>query len=156
MGLRAYARPNAPVILAQSATAQSVTGTTTETTLATITIPGGMMGANGKLRVSALFSMTNNANNKTPRIRLGGSETLAAPFASASAISLARTIANRGATNSQLSEPGTSTGFGTAGSAVVTTAVDTSVDQSLTITGQLAVGTDTLTLEGYTVEVLPA
>ena len=42
--------------LAQSAVAASLTGTTTETALATIVIPAGSMGPNGQVEVAALWS----------------------------------------------------------------------------------------------------
>src|SRR5213079_2421852 len=52
-------------VLAQSAVAASVTGTLTETVLATIAIPAGAMGVNGAIRVTALWSYTNSADTKT-------------------------------------------------------------------------------------------
>lgn len=46
------------------------------------------------------------------------------------------------------------TSFGTAAVAVVTGAVDTSVAQDLVISGQLQVGTDTMSIEEYLIEML--
>src|SRR5688500_6060251 len=61
-----------PYVLAQSAVAASHTGNTTETTLATVTVPANAIGANGRLRVTSLWSHTNSANSKTLRVRFGG------------------------------------------------------------------------------------
>lgn len=139
---------------AQSATPVSVTGTLTETTLATITIPGGMMGPNGSLRIRALFGGTNSANSKTMRVRLAGSAMATSAGFTTSDYALHQVlVANRNAQNSQLASYGTAQ----AGTGSVTvTAVDTSVDQLLTITGQLASAGETLTLQSFLVEALPS
>ena len=42
----------------------SLTGSTSVVTLATVTIPAGLLGANGKLKIYPLWSTTNNANIK--------------------------------------------------------------------------------------------
>lgn len=154
--LRAQSSRRSPIVVGQSAVAASVTGTLTETTLASITIPGGMMGVNGVLRVIPLFSMTNNANTKTFNIRLGGILINTPVVASVAAIQMLSLIRNRNAQNSQVSfTPANTTGLGTAGAAVLAVNVDTSVDQVLALSGVLSNTGDTITLEGYTVEVLP-
>ncbi len=48
----------------------TLTTTTSETELASITIKGGLMGANGKLKIWPLLSMTNNANGKTIKLKI--------------------------------------------------------------------------------------
>ena len=68
-------RVGVAIKLAQSAVAVPLTGTTNATVLASLTIAAGAMGINSALRVSAMYSMTNNANNKTLAIRHGGSAT---------------------------------------------------------------------------------
>lgn len=142
-------------VLAQSAVAASHTGNLLETTLATITVPAGAMGANGQVEIWALFSVTNNANVKTPRIRLGGSAFYSASLASTASAQCIVRIANRNAANSQVSFAGVVSGIGSSSSAVATGAIDTSAAVSITITGQLAVATDTITLESYIVKVYP-
>lgn len=142
-------------ILAQSGAPSSVTGTATETTLASITIPGGMLGANGMLKITPVFSATNNVNTKTMRVRFAGNSLVAQGAASFASAQLMAQIRNRNSLSSQGTFNALN-GFGTSASSFSASAVDTSVDQVVTITGTLAVTTDTLTLEGYTVEVLPA
>lgn len=142
-------------VLAQSAVPASVTGTTTETTLATINIPAGAVGPNGSLSITTLWTMTNNADTKTTRIRLAGQGYLAFAAASVMAQQSVTIIRNRNAYNSQIGyNSASSTGLGSTGSSNTASTVDMSQAQSLTITGQLGTSTDTITLEGYTVELL--
>lgn len=147
---------NSPIILAQSGVASSVTGTTTETTLATITIPGGMMGQNGMLRLTTLWTLTNNANSKTLRGKLGGGTFFAPVNTGNGSYNGIATLRNRSSASQVFLSAGNPTIAGGAGGPAVTLAIDTTVDQPLLITAQLASATDTATLEGYTVEVLPA
>jgi hypothetical protein len=61
---------------------------------------------------------------------------------------------NSGATNAQAIYPAINAPFGSTAIAVNTTAVDTTADAFVNINGTLALGTETLTLLGYTVEIL--
>ena len=120
----------------------SLTGTTTETTLLTIPIKGGLMGLGTRLNEAAFFTMTNNANVKTFRAKIGGST-----IATATSSSLATTgfnfwLLNRNSQSSQYNNNASSF------------AIDTSVDFDLVITGQLANAADTLTLSALTLEAL--
>lgn len=139
--------------LGQSAVAASNTGGTTETTLATITIPAGAMGANGRIEVRALFSVTNSANTKTLRVRFGGTTFASSAVTAVGSAPLLMNVANRNAANSQVGTLGT--GFGTASGAAITTAIDTTAAVNITITGQLGLGTEAITLESYQVLLYP-
>lgn len=146
---------NGSVLLARSAVAASVTGTAAETALATITIPAGLMGTNGQLRVTQLWTVTNSANTKTLRARFGGMSGIIytnAPLTTSGCAQFLTQIRNRGAANSQVG--GISTGYvATSGSAVVS-AVDTSQATTIVLSGQLASVGETITLESYSVELL--
>lgn len=132
-------------------------GNTTENILATVSIPAGAMGPNGFIEVVSLWSHTNSANIKTPRVRLGGIAGFAFinPSISTSASSqLYCILRNRNSVASQVAHaPSTTTMFGSTSSAVVTGAIDTSAAQDLVFTAQLALGTETLGLEAYIVRV---
>lgn len=145
------------IVLGQSGAAASITGTVAETTLATVAIPANAMGAAGALRISALWSTTNNANNKTLSIRLGGTVISAPVIASQASFSEIITLRNRGVANSQVTTPSAATGggVGVSTSAVTTTAIDTTASLALTLTATLANTGDTATLESYSVELLP-
>ena len=131
------------------------TGTTSLTDLATVTVPGGAMGPNGKLRITVHATQTNNANVKTLRFTLGGQSLLAVNLASNLTTALQRTISNTGSSSAQISyAPGTSGSFALNASPHATGTVDTSTSQSLAISMQLANAADGFTLLDYHVEVL--
>jgi hypothetical protein len=145
-------------VIANSGVAAAHTGNTTETALRTVTIPANSIGPNGILKVTALYSFTINANNKTPRIRLGGmsgSGLYSLAIASQGAVAILREVQNRNSASSQVFVPfGTTTSYGVIGAAAGTATQDTTTDLDLVFTGQLANSGDTITLESYTVEVL--
>jgi hypothetical protein len=150
----------APIVLAKSAVAASVGVVTTEATLATITVPAGVMGANGMLRVTTVWTMTNGVNDKTTRVRFSGaSGTIfgGQVWTTTAAMMNQILIANRNATNSQVGSPGSTTGpFGGTGIALPTASVDTTAATTVVITGQKEVDSETLTLENYVVELIPS
>lgn len=144
--------------LAYATTAVAGGADTNENTLGTITVPANAMGANGILRITARWTYTNNANNKTMRARWSGGAgtvvwgpTRTTQLGSSTII----IIANLGATNAQryfsLNNNDASTADGNAGG---TTAVDTTAATSVVLTGQKALAGDTLTLEHYLAELI--
>ncbi len=146
-------------ILAQSAVAIPHTGSLTETVIATIAIPPGEMGPFGRLRISALFSVTNNGNTKSCRIRLGGTGIngtllIANTGTTTANIRTQCEVANRGLVNSQFTAPTSMQGWGVSTGALVTAAVNTDAAFNLYINGLLNPATDTITLESYLVELM--
>ena len=142
-------------VLAASGAAASHTGNTTETTLATIEIPAGAMGANGILRVTTLWTTTNSANNKTQRVKLDGTAFLA--FVATTQLSHRHVtiIQNRNSASSQVgATAAVANAFDASASAVTTGAIDTTLAKNLTITGQLANAGESITLESYIVELV--
>ncbi len=144
-------------VLAASAVAASVTGSTSKTALATINIPAGAMGANGRLRVTTHFAITASANTKTLSFELAGTAFYSRAEAGATVATYRdqREIANRNSESSQVSWRATSIGgFGGGTAATTTGAVNTASAQQLIIYGQLANAGETITLESYLVELL--
>lgn len=143
-------------VLAQSGVAVSHTGNTNETVLATVAMPGGTLGANGVLRITTLWTVTNSADNKTFRVRLGGvsgAQVLSVGVTTVATAIIQRTVWNRNSEASQVSwAAGTANSFLIAGAANFTSMVNTANAQDIVISGQLATGTDTVTLEGYLIE----
>ena len=132
----------------------SLTGSTSVVTLATITIPAGLLGANGKLKIYPLWATTNNANAKTLRVNIGGSLCTTMTSQSVpnnSGLVIIRNINNEAA---QKCSSGLVAGIGSSNGSIASPTVDTSAATTITITGQLAVGTDTLTLEDLFIEVV--
>lgn len=144
-------------VIGASAVQASHTGDTNEAALATVTIPAGIMGANGIVRVTALWSCTNSANAKTARVRLGGiAGTIYAEVALAN-LAVLRSyteIENRNDPSIQVGHPKALTSFGTSTAALVTSTVNTGVAVDLAITGTLTNSGEAIRLEAYVVEVL--
>jgi len=146
-------------ILGQSGVEIPLTGTVAETALATIPVPAGAMGPNGRLRITALWNYTNSANNKTLRVRFGGiggtiyHSTVLTTTANFRAII---DIANRNATNSQVGAPNGLNSVGSTTGALVTGAIDTTLAQDIVITGTLASAGEAINLESYLVELFAA
>ena len=131
----------------------SLTGSTSVVTLATITIPAGLMGANGKLKIYPLWATTNNANVKTLRAVFGGSACTTMTSQSVPNNSGLVIIRNTNNEAAQKCSSGLVAGIGSSFGSIASTTVDTTAATTLVISGQLAVGTDTLTLEDLFVEL---
>jgi hypothetical protein len=146
---------NSTQLLAASGAAVSVTGTTSLTTLATVTVPADAMGPNGALRITTTWSWTNNANNKTLTIVFGGTNHVGTVATTIGEMRTCTDIINRNATNSQVNGGGNPNSFGF-GAGKVTSAADTTIAQNIDFKAQLANAADTVTLESYLVEILRA
>lgn len=127
-------------------------------TLSANTVPGGSMGANGALRYFAKWSFLNNANNKSTKQNMGGQVIGANSNAGTVSLIEPHVLQNRG---TQAAQIGGYFGFqatvganNNAGMGKYT--IDTSTNQPFLQTGQLAVATDYLILEGFIIEILPA
>ena len=148
-------------IIAQSAAQLTLTGgvANTETVIATITIPAGALGPNGRIRSTVLWGCNNNGNTKRFRQRFNG---LAGTIYSSQDVTTSTCfrsqieIANRNALNSQVGAPNSiAAAFGTSAGSLVTSAIDTSAAVDLVLTGTLVTAnTDTITIESYLVELL--
>lgn len=150
-----YKRLGVRYTVAQSAVAVPLTGDTSETTLATIIVPGGAMGPSGRVIVDAEFSCTASTNAKTARVKFGGTTYTINAVSTGSSISFNQITSVRNISVS--SQIGKSTGnvtYGASSGASITSSVDTSSDVTILITGQLASGAETMTLVGYSVEVV--
>ena len=135
-------------------TSVALTGTTSETTLLTVNIPAGLIGISGKVKLYPLYSMTLNANNKVLRVKLGGSQAFYTAVSNSSQSSALVIIRNIGSESVQKSSTTVVPGLGNTGTALNTLAIDTSVATTITVTGQLANSADTMTLEGFFMEIV--
>lgn len=147
------------LVLGSSSASVSVSSGTAEVQLGAITVPANSMGANGRLRITTWWSYTNNANNKTLRVRFNGIsgtafQTVVVTTTASSFLQI--NINNNNATNAQKNVAANSSGgVGSTASAFVTAAIDTTATVVVSITGQPASGGDTITLESYLVELIP-
>ena len=131
-----------PTILYNLATPVVLTGTTSETTLLTITIPAALMGLIGRLNFASFFALTNNANNKTIRAKIGANSLNVASAASLNATGFNFWLLNL---NSATAQRNNNAAF---------FAIDTTVSMDLIITGQLANAADSMTLNALTLELI--
>ena len=131
---------------------------TAEVDLVTLNIPAGLIGLNGQLVVTHFWEVTNNANTKTARVKLGGT----AFFANATSLASVAiflppptVIWSRNSQSSQMAFAAANGNTSVAtGTAKTTGTVDTSAATTLVISGQKATGSDTMTLLGYRVELV--
>lgn len=149
-----YIPPNI-IALLQKGTPISLTGTTVQTTLDSIVIPGGYMGLAGWLQIDTMWSNNNSVNNKTLTVTAGATNISAAVATSTNVANNKRILwANQGVANSQKFFLSTNiTGLGNSNSAP-TSAIDTSLDFTLAFKGTLANAGDTMTLEAYSVVLI--
>lgn len=143
-------------VLAQSAVQSAVTGTTAKTALATINVPAGAMGPNGRLRITSMFSNTASANGKTYSVEFGGVAFLSRTESGSTIQGLRdqREICNRNSNTSQVCWRASATGgFGASVATTTTGSIDTSSAQDVVIYGQLANSGETITLESWLVEL---
>lgn len=133
-------------------TAGSYASGTAEVSLADLSVPGGLMGKSGGLRISATSAAINNSNTKTLRGKLGGSvyNGTFSTCTTQGGCSLLGAIRNRGSFSLQV---GSALFYGAAGQTY--TAINTALDSVFSFTGQLGGAADYLILDGYTVEILP-
>jgi hypothetical protein len=138
------------VVLAQSGVQVLHTGDTALFDLASITLPGGSLGANGQLVLEAQFGCTNSANNKTFQVKLGPVTIPGTTVTTTTGAHLRYVVANRNSTSSKVV---TQSGF--ANGSPDTTSVNTAVDQPIKLQGQLADGGETVRLESYQITLYP-
>ena len=119
-----------------------LTGTTAETTLLTITIPAALMGKIGRLNLLSFFALTNNANNKTLRAKIGANTVNVAGAASLAATGFNFWLLNLNSATAQRNNN------------AALFAIDTTVSMDLIITGQLANAADSMTLNALTLELI--
>ena len=146
------------VVLASSGVAKTaVTGTTSATSQTLMTIPGGILGPNGSLIVEGHYSMTNNANSKTLQISAstGNVRLYGAAATSVGQVVFRATMTNRGSEVQQIVQENTFAGSGGGPGSPHIGAQDTTLDWTLRNLIQLAVGTDTVTLERWAVVARP-
>ena len=134
--------------------AVALTGTTVETTLVTLTIPAGLIGSNGKVKLYPLWSTTNNANTKTLRVKFPTNTVYTAIASNTVHVAGLVIIRNFGSESVQRVSSGILAGLGGTTSSIAWTTINTSAATTITITGQLANSADTMTLEGLFVEIV--
>jgi hypothetical protein len=151
-GRAALGMGNMRLVRLLSGGALSVTGTTAETHIAAADtlVPGGLLGSYGSLLVQMLWGFTNNGNAKSPIMRFGGSTFWAPTGSSHANLGSIRPVTlevNNLTATSQVAMASNSSAVSST-SALITTSIDTTVDQTVSFHAQPANAGDTITL-GY-------
>lgn len=137
-------------VLAQSAVASSIYAAAgwlaaplTDMILASFTIPAGLMGLNGAVRVRAIYSLTNSSATKNVRIAFGSVDMANLNFTANGSTALLKTITNRNAANSQVffSPSNSQSDFSGSSVAAYTAAVNTANDTVVALRGTTALET---------------
>jgi len=135
----------------------------TNYTIKDITIPGGVMGPNGSIRVKGTGTLAAGSSGSRRLNVIFGGTTYLSPFLSGTSVapfSFEVTISNRNDVASQVGSIGLTSGasaaYGIGGSsaAVPTSAVNTDNDVTLRFEGNSAAGAGLVTLERYSVELI--
>jgi len=145
--------------LAMSATAVPLTGTLTETALATVPIPIGALAANSMLRITALWSFVNStADNKFVIIRLAGvsgDAYFSNNYTNTLSLETVTHIWGRTLTSQLGKQAGLGQAGGSSTSANKTSSRNMATAIDLVLNGQLVTSTaNTITLEAYIVELM--
>jgi hypothetical protein len=137
----------------------TVTGTTTETSLFSIVVPGGAMGINGVLRVRVHIPTNNRTATNSIRLKFGGSNVFA--FAYTNATNYENCIydfeiRNKGSLTSQEAFQTMNRASSASSSYTANTAINTAINQTLEVTAQLgsSLGGNTVTFDSATIEIL--
>jgi len=135
---------------------QALASGTTETTLATFTLPGGTLGINSGVRINAILSMTSSADAKNIKVNFGSSTIINQTFTTNTGIRITHAISNAGTLTNQVTF-GNTLVFATTtiGTPVVRITENTNNDLIINITGEKANAGDTLALEQFFIEILP-
>jgi len=131
-----------PVNLYNLATPVVLTGTTSETTMLTVSIPASLMNKRGRANVIVQLSLTNNANAKTVRVKIGGQQVAAITSTNQSLSAFSSWLLNLNSETSQKSN------------SIASFTVDTTIANDLVITGQLANAADSMTLNTLSLEII--
>ena len=126
---------------------------TAENTLATVTIPAGAMGVNGMVRITSMWGCNNDASGKTPRIKFGGTTIETYSLIGATGAALYADVGNKNNASAQIAR-GVHADTTNMVETLTTLAINTTSSTTVVFTAQKADGTDTITLDHYTVELL--
>lgn len=147
--------PAAPTAFSTTGPGAYAQTTASDITLLNINLQGNMMGLNGTVAIDTLQStQANNANTKTVKTKIGGTTvgTTTSITSNLSSSTLCM-VTNRGIASRQVLFSGVSTPYGGSGSAATLATIDTTTDNALIITGQLATATDVIIIERCMIEL---
>jgi len=145
-----------PVTVISDSGSYSHTGSTTETTVLTKTLPASKLGLFGAIEIISLASRSVFVNITDLAIYINDQKIMGATFAAgAKSISTHSFIQNLNSLTSQVGKALGSTGasFGSTSTVEVATTIDTSADMTLTVKIKHTEGTDSAALRGILIRL---
>jgi len=149
-------------IVADGAPNSSITGSTSETVLAYIKIPGGTLGRNSNIQVDTLWNFTGTAGTKTRKIYLNSSAAAAgtaylnnAGAAGDLSSYMTTAIYNNNSVSAQIGGLTTGSHGQSTAAALPTGTINTANDCYIVITATLANAADSAVLAAYDVTINP-
>ena len=129
------------------------TNDTAENTFFSMTIPGNSMGPNDTLVLTGFVGYTNSGNNKALRVKFGGQLIISTNLTTAQSYKFHVTITNRNSKTAQVTGSQSAINYGTSSSTVQTFTIDTTQNQTLLVTGQMAALAENFGLEAISVKI---
>lgn len=126
----------------------------TDVVLGSVSIPAGTLGRNGAVEYCGFFSYNSTAGAKVSKVLFGGGTVVSSSATTTTGITVRKRVQNRAA-NSQVIQASLETGA-TVSVAPTLLAIDTTADVVAAFAGQVAVATDYLILEAWSIQALPA
>jgi hypothetical protein len=130
-----------------------------EVTLVSFTVPGGVLGINGKLDFESIVENNNSGDSKSYKVKFDSVDLVAQSTTTSLGGRYMATISNAGIENKQRTMSGATTasltGTASVGASFQNTTVDTSQNVTASITGSLAVATNYCMVRAFSAEVLP-
>ena len=137
-------------VLSGTAVAASSALTAVDEVLGSFNIPAGILGVNSVLQIEPLWTFSSSANNKTLRIKIGGTTVYSAVRTTSIKEAPLFVLANRNSLSQQI-KPYDGVYVAAGSIAPETYTINFSVPVTVEITGQRANSGDSLTLEYYRV-----
>ena len=128
------------------------TGVTTAVQMAAAVVPAGIMGTQGAVRMTGYWAHNSTAGAKVGGILFGGSTVLTSSQTTTLGINLEKTVHNRAA-DKQIIRVAVDNQIAQS-VAPTLLSIDTTADVTASLTGSIAVATDTMVLESFLIELL--
>ncbi len=142
-----------PLLAFSSGTSVTAPANTAENTLQSFTLPGGSLGANGFLRLTALIECTDSAGTKTFWFRIGGVNIMATVFGAGNASAFYEQVFfNRNSQSANGYQNG-NTARGPSAGLMVSTSINTAIDQTVSLVAAKSNGADSIICRYFAAEV---
>jgi hypothetical protein len=132
--------------------------TNTDIVIIAVTVPANSLGLSGRYRDQVFYEFPNNANGKIYKAQFGGYQFKVNNTTGVTSASIVGGFANKGVAGSQSSQtpPYSTNGLGTSTTFGADLSADTTINNFVTYTANLAVASDYIIIEYLLSEVLPS